>query len=142
MWEDQFWHEMRRIRKAIDRAFGSDEFSRNEFDNYRYARAGFAEEENEFIISLEIPGIKKEDIHIEIGEDNIIVKAQKKQEIKKEDEKAGRYSYSRQYSGFYRSFRLPDDADLENLDTKYEDGILKITVPKIKNKKRKVIKVK
>jgi len=133
---------MKRIRRAIDRAFGSEDFPRTEFGNYRHARAGFLEEDDYFVITVEIPGIKKEDIRIEIGEDNnLVIKAQKKKETKKEDEKEGRY-YSRQYSGYYRSFRLPGEADLENLDTQYEDGIIKITIPKRKDKKKKIINVK
>ena len=131
MWEDQFWHEMRRIRKVIDLAFGSDDFPQSDVDNFRFARACFEEENNDYIITVEIPGIKKEEIRLETGENNeLIVKAERKQEIKKDTEK-NRY-HSRQYAGFYRLFKLPDDADMENLDTLYEDGVLKISIPKNK----------
>ncbi|MFH1053203.1 MAG: Hsp20/alpha crystallin family protein [Candidatus Woesearchaeota archaeon] len=146
MWEDNFWNEMKRVRKKMNQAFGQSDFPKRvcecEPDNYRQAWADFMEDENSFKIAVEIPGVNKEDIHLEVLEDNtLIIKAEKKQEkeekSEEDDEMTYQYKYSKSYSGFYRSVTLPETADSENINAEYKDGILKIVVPKKKSSKKK-----
>lgn len=151
MWEDQLWNDMKRMRKRMNHLFGFSDFSRRVVDeepaNYRHAWTEIDENENEYVLSVEMPGVNKEDIHLEVHDGNrLVIKAEKKQQIEKKDEETEsvkKYSLIKKYSGFYRSFDLPEEADTSLIDAKYVEGILKITIPRKKSvKKKNMIKVR
>lgn len=142
MWEDQLWNEMKRIRKNVNIFLGRTDFPESSFNtkNYRQAWADTDENGEEYEISMEIPGINKEDIELQVVEHRLIIKAEKKQEIEKNektDEGVQHYRFMKRYAGFYRSFDLPEDANLSEIDAEYKNGILNISVPKKKEKKKK-----
>lgn len=94
------------------------------------------ENDDEFRIELATPGMKKEDIKIQLENDVITISASKEDEnVTKENETCTKQEYS--YFNFTRSFTLPDAADVEKIDAKTEDGILKITIAKKEEKKVK-----
>jgi HSP20 family protein len=81
-----------------------------------------------FMVSLAAPGLKKEDFRIDV-EGNILTISSEKEETKEEkDEKYTRKEYN--YSSFSRSFTLPDEVKKEKIDAVYQDGVLKLTLPK------------
>jgi len=93
------------------------------------------ENDDEFRIELATPGLKKEDIRISLDNDVITISANNESEVTKENENCTKQEYS--YMSFNRSFTLPDAADIEKIDAKTEDGILKITIAKKEEKKVK-----
>lgn len=142
MWKDP-WKDMRKLHRRMNRLFGNwDDESEEEFDKgFRKAWTDFRESENEYLIAVELPGMEKEDIDLEVGEDSIAIKAEKKQEKKQKDE--GNYSYAESYSGFARVISLPENADSEKVDAEYKNGVLKIKIgKKKKEKKGNVIRIK
>ena len=99
--------------------------------------ADLEETDNELIARFELPGVDKKDIQLNITENKIEVKAEKKQEEK--IEKKGIYKEERSYTGFYRSFALPGEVVPEKSKAKYKDGILEVAMPKAeKTKKSKI----
>lgn len=85
------------------------------------------EEKNEYLVALAAPGMKKEDFHIDM-EGNMLTISSEKEETKEEkDKKFTRKEYS--FSSFSRSFTLPDEVDKQKIEAKYEEGILKISLP-------------
>ena len=93
------------------------------------------EDDNSFRIEVAVPGMSKEDIKINIENDIIKISAEIESEIEGENEKCTKREYS--YSSFSRSFTLPESADIEKVDAKSVNGILKIT---IKKKEEDVVK--
>jgi HSP20 family protein len=95
-----------------------------------------------FELKAELPGMKKEDINIEVGENSVRVSAQRKAE--KKDEKKNYYYHERTYSGYRRTFALPSEIDPEKVEAEYKDGILKLNMKKLKlpEPKRKHVKIK
>ncbi len=93
-----------------------------------------------YTIEIDLPGVKKEDIHVTIEGNYLIVSAERKmkQELKEDDY----YLLESKYGKFYRAFYLSDDIDRDSIDAKYEDGRLIITFEKVESKKRKDIAVK
>lgn len=131
---------MKRMQHKIERFFGnfSDEFPRekeSEGLGYRRARTNFKETPEAFAVELELPGVDKEDISLEVVDDAIEIRARKRTE--KEEKKEGVYFYARSYSGFARTIRFSDDADLEKIDARYSNGLLIVEVLKKKNLKNK-----
>lgn len=85
--------------------------------------------EKEVIAKIELPGIDKKDIHLNVTDTMLEIKAEKKHEIKQE--KKGFYREERSYSGFYRALPLPAEIDPDGAKAKMENGILEIHLPKV-----------
>ena len=85
----------------------------------------------DYVLEVAAPGLERKDFSIEIINDVLTISAEKEEE---KEEKRDKNGYSRkEYScnSFSRSFSLPEDAKESNIDAKYENGILKVTVPKV-----------
>lgn len=100
------------------------------------------ESDTEYKIELATPGLEKKDFKIEMENKVLIISSEKEEEKKEENENYRRREFS--YSSFSRSFQLPEDINADKIDAKYENGILKLSVPKKEvtvSKPRKEIKV-
>jgi HSP20 family protein len=87
---------------------------------------------NEYIVQAEVPGVKKEDIHVDVEGDTVSLRAEVKQE--KEEKKGEKVVYSeRTYGMVSRSFALPAQIDGGAVKAEYKDGLLKLTLPKKAN---------
>jgi HSP20 family protein len=94
------------------------------------------EQENQFLVTLAAPGMKREDFKIDLS-GNMLNICNETEEEKEETEKTfTRKEYN--YRGFSRSFSLPEGIDTEKIEAKYEDGILNITLPRTEESKMKV----
>ncbi|WP_245539546.1 Hsp20/alpha crystallin family protein [Pontibacter roseus] len=86
------------------------------------------ENERDFTIELAAPGMAKDDFNIDIAEGMLTISSQKEENTTQEEENYTRREYN--YSSFSRSFRLPDAVNADDIKARYEEGVLKITVPK------------
>jgi HSP20 family protein len=84
--------------------------------------------EKEYTISVELPGVDEKDVQLELMEDTLVIKGEKKHE--KEEKEKNYYRMERSYGSFQRVLSLPEDADREGIGAAYRSGILKITVPR------------
>jgi len=100
-----------------------------------------SETEKAFELSFAIPGIKKNEINIDLNEGQLIVSGERKFEEMKEEKNF--HSVETRYGSFSRSFHLPDNIDANKVEAKYEDGLLNITIPKDEKKiQKKTIAIK
>jgi HSP20 family protein len=91
-----------------------------------------AEDEKGYTVQADIPGVKKEDIHVDIDGDTVSVRAEAKRE--KEEKKDEKVVYSeRSYGMVSRSFSLPSEVDEKAAKAEYKDGVLKLVLPKKAN---------
>ena len=98
------------------------------------------EDDKSFTVKADIPGVKKEDIQIDIEDDHISLRAEVKQE--KEERKDEKIVYSeRSYGMVSRSFTLPVDVDAKAAKAEYKDGVLNLTLPKKGNGSAKRVAV-
>lgn len=87
------------------------------------------EQDNAFVIHAEMPGIKKEDIHVTVDGPVVSISAERKEE--KEEKEGGRVLRSERYFGkVSRSFNLGQDIDDAAAKAKFENGVLELTLPK------------
>lgn len=98
------------------------------------------ENDHHYAISVELPGARKEDVHVELHEGVLTIRGEKTSE-REEKQEQSRY-VERSYGSFSRSLRLPPDADVEHLDASFKDGVLAITVPKTEAAKPRTIAIK
>jgi len=99
---------------------------------YFFPSADVLEKEKEFIIALDLPGVKKEDITIDLHQNKLAVAGTRKPRYMKEDEKAQVLSCKCSYGEFQRVFTLPLGLEPEDISAKFEDGVLYISVAKPK----------
>ena len=99
------------------------------------------ERENEYWVKAELPGIKKEDLDIDLDKNHITINAKKEEE--KEETKKHYTKSEFQYGEFSRTIYFPSEIDTEGTTAKLEHGILKITAPKkeaeIENSKKLIV---
>ncbi len=86
------------------------------------------EQKDEYIVSLAAPGLKKEDFNISMDGNMLTISSEKEENKEEKDKKFNRKEYS--YSSFSRSFTLPEEINKEKIEAKYEDGVLKISLPR------------
>jgi|LakMenEpi03Aug12_release.lakeMendotaPanAssembly.Ray.scaffolds.fasta_scaffold1091327_1 HSP20 family protein len=100
--------------------------------------ANIKESDKDFRIELIAPGFKKEEFNIDFDDEMVTISGEKKEEKTTEKDRFTRKEYS--YNSFSRAFDLPKNANLEKMAAKYEDGVLKITLPKQAEAKEKAKK--
>ena len=99
-----------------------------------------SEDDKGFTVKADIPGVKKEDIQVDVEEDRVSVRAEVKQE--KEEKKGEKVVYSeRSYGMASRSFSLPAAVDAKGAKAEYKDGVLSLVLPKKSNGSAKRITV-
>ncbi len=156
------WDEMRQMQKNMDSLFRNffnlDPLFENRFligenstpksdlitSNYVEPTSDLYETDKEIIAEIDLPGVDKKDIKVNVTKDSIEINAEKKYETKKEDKKKGMYRFERSYSGFCRKLALPNKVDADKADAEYKNGVLQIKIPKLKieQQQKKLLEIK
>jgi HSP20 family protein len=92
------------------------------------------EQKDDYLVSLAAPGLKKEDFKIDVDGNMLTINSEKEDSREEKDKKFTRKEYS--YSSFSRSFTLPEEINKEKIEAKYEDGVLKISLPRREEAKK------
>lgn len=89
-------------------------------------------------VRADLPGLKKEDVDVELRDNSVVISGERKAENKEERE--GYFRSERSYGSFYRQIPLPEGADVDNANASFKDGVLEITVatPKKQSNGRKL----
>ncbi|HOB78373.1 MAG: Hsp20/alpha crystallin family protein [Bacteroidales bacterium] len=133
------------LPRIIDEFFG-DDFLKDFFympEQFNVPAVNVVEDENKFQIEVAAPGFKKEDFKVQLDNDVLTIYTEKKEEKEEKDKRYRRREFN--YQSFTRSFIVPDYIDKDKIDAEYKDGILFISLPKLKEKiesKGKEIKIK
>lgn len=120
-------------------------FWRNPFDDFYslfnakseteaswYPTVDILNEEEHVMLSVDLPGVKKEDISINIEDRVLTLKGERK--FENEEKKGSYFRKERSYGNFKRSFSLSDDILIDDVKADFQDGVLKITLKKDNNK--------
>jgi HSP20 family protein len=141
--------ELTRMEREAERLFG--DFFRKPFWGLtwpeRFREAGFREpaieifeEKDEVVVKAEVPGLKKDDLDINISDHYLTIKGEKKQE--EEVKKKGYYYSERSYGSFLRTIDLPKEVQIDKARAHFKDGVLELRLPKTEEAKRKDVKIK
>ncbi len=99
-----------------------------------------AETKNEIVVKVEIPGMDLKEFDISLRERTLTIKGEKKKE--KVEEEENYHLVERRYGTFARSVLLPHEVHSDKIRASYKDGILRVTLPKSREAKKKEIKIK
>ncbi len=130
------------LRKEIDSLF-DDRFFGKMLQPYYESNwtpsMDISETDKEFLVTVELPGMKKEDINLSIDNNVLTIEGERKSE--KEEKGKTFHRIERSYGKFYRSVTLPKKVDEENIKASFKDGLLNITLPKVEKEKVKNIEI-
>jgi len=98
-----------------------------------------AETEGDVVVTVELPGVKQEDVDITITNDVLTLKGEKKEE--KEVKKENYHRVERCYGSFRRSVSFPTGIQGDKAKASYRDGVLQVTIPKAEEAKPKQVKI-
>jgi HSP20 family protein len=99
-----------------------------------------SENDKDYGVTAELPGLDIKDVDITISEGILTVNGEKKHE--KEENTEGYHRIERRYGSFARSFRIPGKIETDKVDANYKDGLLKILIPKAEGTETKKIEIK
>lgn len=99
-----------------------------------------SETNDQFLVSVELPGVDKKDIQVDLDNSRLTISGERK--FEKEEEGKTYHKIETRYGSFSRSFQLPENVDEESIDATYENGLLNITIKKTEDKVSKQISVK
>lgn len=130
-----FYPMMSLFDKFVDDFFKGEESQ----ENQRAMAIDIMEDEDKFLIEANLPGFKKKDVKISINNNQLLIEANREE---KKEENKGSYCRCERYQGNYRRLlSLNDELDSEKISAKFEDGVLKLEIPKKAPSPSKEIKI-
>jgi HSP20 family protein len=124
------------LNTNIRRFFDDFPTSSQEFSSTYHPKIDIYEDDKKIHFEVEVPGMSKKDLNISVHDNILAVTGEKKKSAEVGEEKGKNFFRSeRTYGSFTRSFTLPEDVNVEKIDAKFTDGILKIEIEKAIPKK-------
>lgn len=103
------------------------------------ARTDVEETESAYIVSVDLPGMRQEDVKVEVNDDVLTISGERKREGRSEN--GGSRRFERSYGQFQRSFSLPASIDAGKIEAQMEDGVLSIAIPKAEAAKPRTVAI-
>ncbi len=134
----------REINRLFEQTFRNFRFSSFDIDrpflpsvgNMLRPMTDLSANDKEYTVTVEVPGAEKDDIKIEVANNIMTIRGEKKQ--KKEEKEKDYYRQERFYGSFQRVFSLPKDADQTDIKATFKQGVLTVTMPRKKMPKSDV----
>lgn len=117
------------MSSLVDNFFKDDDFFNGLRTGSSLPAVNVVDTKEAYTLEVAAPGLKKEDFKVTVDKGVLTIKAERSTEEKEEKENYTRREFS--YSSFNRSFWLPEHVNADSVNAKYEEGILKITLPKV-----------
>ena len=132
LWNDPY-NELRNLQRDMDRMFGSVLLPTSESGIEGQLRRWMPsfdvkESDKEILVRADLPGVKKDDIKIELNNGFLTISGERKEEKKEENEKY--YRHERVYGSFSRSFGVPTNVTEDQIKARCENGVLEVAFPK------------
>jgi HSP20 family protein len=137
-WLDRFMDDM--WRRPFPSLFGLDRWLPIRPLSIRMPSLDVYEEKDTVVVKAELPGMKKEDIEVNLAGENLTIKGEKKED--KEVKEDNYYRRERSYGSFLRTVALPCEVKSDEIKASFKDGVLEILLPKTEEAKKKAISVK
>ncbi|MDW3194153.1 MAG: Hsp20/alpha crystallin family protein [Cytophagales bacterium] len=120
------------FRSFVDRFFNEDIYNGGTAPSQFAPKVDIAETDQQFEIDFYIPGVNKDQVNIDLNDGRLTVSGERK--LEKENNGKNYRSVESSYGSFTRSFQLPDNIDQEAVSASFENGVLRITIPKDEKK--------
>jgi len=136
------WNSLMRLQNQINALFDGDLFPASDglFDRTFSPAIDVVENPEEYVVTCELPGLTEKDIEVQVANNVLTIKGEKKEEKADDDKKW--YRKESWYGSFQRTIPMPSGINSEKITAELENGILRLTLPKLEEAKQKQISVK
>ena len=119
---------MRRMTEEMDRVIQEFGLERDAGSRTGWSPAiEVSERDGKYSVRAELPGLSPNDVKVEVANDALVIQGERK--VEHEEKDGGVERTERQYGLFYRSIPLPEGADVEHANARFQNGMLEVTVP-------------
>ena len=139
---------MQRLSEEMDQLFDSFLYGRapartrqSQLQNLWAPDVEIEEEGNRLRVCVDLPGVAKDNVKIDISEGVLTIQGERREERKEGSEQQGYRRTERQYGSFYRSMLLPEGVDTEQAQARMKDGVLEVTLPMTAAKQAKRLEI-
>ena len=145
-WEDRTWdpfREFEEMSSRLSRMLARPMFSASGDilpTTEWIPSVNIAETDKLYSLSVELPQVKREDVHVTVEGSTLMIEGERKHE--KEEKGTTYHRVESFYGKFLRRFTLPEDVEAAKLDASFRDGMLHISIPKMASKKQPALEVK
>lgn len=131
------WRPFEALRRQLDRFFDEAPLQKRSGEMEAFDRlmgwqgsppVDFIERDGDFEITAELPGLDQKDVEVKVANGALVIHGEKKME--REEKKEGMFFSERRYGSFRRSFRLPENVDVDKIAASFDKGVLNVTLPK------------
>lgn len=133
---------LQRLNRFLDEAFAGVPSAEqgSVITSAWFAPTDVSEDTNGIQISMELPGVDPDDVRLSLENNILTIRGEKRQQIDQKNERVHRFE--RTYGTFERTFVLPSTVDPDQIEARYDNGVLLITIPKAERAKPREIRVK
>ncbi len=131
---------MNRFAEEMERIFGDFGFGRNSLARQGSGLGKWSpqvevhERDGQFIVRADLPGLGKDDVKVDVTDNTLTIRGDRKQEH--EENREGFYRSERSYGSFFRAIPLPEGINAEEAKASFRDGVLEISMPSPQRKER------
>lgn len=134
----------RDINKVFDNFFSDFSFpslrNTEELWNTSFSpKVNVSENEKEINVEAELPGMEEKDVNVTLNNNSLVIKGERKS--KKEDKSDNYHLVESSYGSFCRTIPIPEGIDRDKIEAVYKNGVMKVTIPKTEEAKKKVKKI-
>jgi HSP20 family protein len=140
---------MRQMTSELDRMFDEPTWPSFRRPSFRtrpipeavawYPEIDVFEKDNRLVTKIDLPGMKKEDVKVEVTDGQLAISGERKREAEEKGEEF--YRCEREYGSFYRAVPLPEGGTIEDVKATFSDGVLEVSVPLPARPEAKVRKI-
>ena len=132
-WED--------VAGRLSRFFGDSPLATGSTLGAWSPKVNITETKDELVLTAELPGLKEEDVHIEVENNVLSIGGEKSEERTEGDEERKYHLWERSYGSFQRSFTLPRTVQADGITARFDSGVLKVHLPKVAEAKGRKIEI-
>lgn len=134
------WRELDQMTNRLSRLIGDQDVENGEGFSW-LPPVNVEEAADHLLLTAELPGMRREDVEIEL-ENNVLTIRGRKEESRKEGEERRYHVWERRYGSFQRSFTLPRTVSADEISATFEDGVLRVEMPKVAEAKGRKIEIR
>lgn len=135
------WQELDEMSDRLNRIFGDRAWGDTNGTTWLPA-VNVEETPDELVLTAELPGMRREDVDLELENNVLTIRGTKSQRTEREDQERRYHVWERRYGSFQRSFTLPRTVNADEISANFEDGVLHIHMPKAPEAKGRKIEIR
>jgi HSP20 family protein len=136
------WRELDQLTNRLSRMFQSGSAEAMPSNTVWAPAVSVEETESELLLIAELPGLKPTDVDVQLENNLLTIRGMKIEERKEGEENRRYHVWERSYGGFERSFRLPHTVRSDDISAGFEDGLLRIRMPKAPEARTRRIEIR